>query len=268
MKPVRRAVDCDEVAVVAEIESRLHDMPFKEAVLASPNDQAWNTDARGFAFLSLTQSPISIEHGCQRAASPSLGIVVESPRLERVAMRTTLHDRAQGREIERPQRHLRNPRDLKSSDIRAAQRLRGIFQHLPAPDIGVRPIHHHGMRETLRMICRHPPSDERSQIMPDDFEAFRAVAVSQGEDIADEEIKPVMLDAIWRVAQIIAPQVRDDHMVASVGERRDLVAPSPPEFRKTVEQNHERRAVLSGFDNVQVNAITSSARFPPAGFEQ
>nr|WP_261934851.1 hypothetical protein [Sphingomonas bisphenolicum] len=104
--------------------------------------------------------------------------------------------------------------------------------------------------------------------MPDDFEAFRAVAVSQGEDIGDEEIKPVMLDAIWRVARIIAPQVRDDHMVASVGERRDLVAPSPAEFRKTVEQNHERRAVLSGFDNVQVNAITSSARFPPAGFEQ
>lgn len=70
----------------------------------------------------------------------------------------------------------------------------------------------------------------------------RSQVVEQGADVAGEAVDTVGADAARLARQVVAAQVGRDGAEAGIGQRRELMAPGPPELGKAV-QEEDRRAV-------------------------
>jgi hypothetical protein len=76
-----------------------------------------------------------------------------------------------------------------------------------------------------------------------------------------ESIDVVGAASLRFVAQIVASLVRRPYAEAFTCEGRDLVTPTPPEFRKSVQQENWPAVRRTGLDNMQRNPVRRNSAF-------
>jgi hypothetical protein len=97
------------------------------------------------------------------------------------------------------------------------------------------------------------PGDGCAPVVTDDHGRALAQRVDQADDVTDEVVNRVVVDAFRLVGLPVAPLVGRHHVVAGVGEGGDLVAPGVPRLRPAVQQQHERS--FAAFGNVHPDAV-------------
>ena len=89
--------------------------------------------------------------------------------------------------------------------------------------------------------------------MPDDRGRALAKRVHESDDIAGEMKNAVSVDRLGAIGLAVAALVGGDDAEAGLRERRYLMAPRIPGFRKAVAQNDQRP--LAGLDVVHPDTV-------------
>src|SRR5262249_27177933 len=106
---------------------------------------------------------------------------------------------------------------------------------------GMRRIEHHRAFADLGVLGRNVPGDGTAPVVANDNCTCFAQVPDEIDYVACERVEIVWPGA---VSVIVAAQIGGDDAETGLGERRDLIAPGPPEFREAVEQEHQRASTL------------------------
>ena len=224
---------------------------------------------RVLAVRTLAQRTVVVEHRGQRSGMrPGLGIAVERARLERALVCAALDHAPEPGEVEAAERRLGHPWQLEERHVGAFQRLGRMLQRLLAPDVGVGSVHQHDALQPFRIPGRNPPADDSAPIVGDKMEAIRAIRVGDADHVGGQRVELVGRDLLRLVAGVVAAHVGHDDVIAGLGKRRDLMAPSPPELGKAVKQHQQRRIRIARLNDMEVQAVDPLGRLGPAGLEQ
>ena len=82
-----------------------------------------------------------------------------------------------------------------------------------------------------------------------------ADVVEQADDVGGQLVNVVGLDRIRTRRAAVAALIGRQHVVAGLGEDRDLVSPRVGQFGKAVGQDHHRCAAVAGLDHPQLHTI-------------
>jgi hypothetical protein len=93
-----------------------------------------------------------------------------------------------------------------------------------------------------RIIARNH-GHKRAPVVADE-DASASERLDQLRDVADDERQAIRIDAGRFGGVSVAAQVGRDDAKAGARERRDLMPPRAPVFRKTVKEDDERSAAL------------------------
>lgn len=86
--------------------------------------------------------------------------------------------------------------------------------------------------------------------MRDDDGFLTFGGVNQADNILCQVVKGVSMDSARLIAARIAPLIGSPHAVALLGEKVDLCAPDPPEFRIAMQENNQLTVAWSSLGNL------------------
>lgn len=112
------------------------------------------------------------------------------------------------------------------------------------------------------MMASDCPGDGRSPIVADKVQRLAAEVLVERDNIGDEFVERIVLNACRFVALIVAATVGCDNVIASCGERTDLVAPSVPELGKAVKKDNLGAVCGAGFHGMQLNRSVPEVEVP------
>ena len=134
---------------------------------------------------------------------------------------------------------------------RAAQRLRR--RHLRA---GQRRDAQRGDgRDSVGVQQRRIPHHDGTPVVANPDGALGADVVEQADDVGGQLVNVVGLDRIRTRRAAVAALIGSQHVVAGVGEDRNLVPPGVGQLGKAVGQDHHGCAAVPGLDHPQPHTI-------------
>src|SRR4051812_17191215 len=123
----------------------------------------------------------------------------------------------------------------------------------------MRCIENNKLGDAIRIAGGRPPGDEPAPIVADDGKRPAPERIGQSDDILRQRVEVVGASAFGLVAEMVAALIRHEHPKAGIRQRTDLIAPSPPEFGKAVEQDHERPVRRPRLDGMKRHAVDPMA---------
>ena len=129
-----------------------------------------------------------------------------------------------------------HPGIAEGGDILAGGALRGIVDQALLEDQRMGRVDDDQPLQPVRVAQSREPGDGAAPVVANQSEAVQLQMVGEREQILDDPIGPVMLDAERLVRGAEAALVRDDDEIILRQRRRDL-PPGAVQFRKTVQED-------------------------------
>ena len=91
--------------------------------------------------------------------------------------------------------------------------------------------------------------------MTDPDGALGTDVVEQADQVGGQVVNVVGVDRIRTRRAAVAALIGCQHVIAGLGQGRDLVPPRVGEFGKAMGQHHDGRAAVAGLGDPQPNAV-------------
>ena len=139
------------------------------------------------------------------------------------------------------------------ADVLAGLALRLIVEQRALEDEGVRGVDDDQPRDARRLLQRRQPRDRAAPVVTDQREAIDAEMIGECDQVGDDLVGRIALDAVrLGRARIAALVWGEDEMVP--GEIGDDVAPRPVRFGKAVQQDDGRMTAMPRDLDVELDA--------------
>jgi hypothetical protein len=99
--------------------------------------------------------------------------------------------------------------------------------------------------------------------MANEPEAIEAIGIGEFDYVGREGVQVVSAHVTRCVARVVPAHVGHDDVIAGLRERRDLLAPGPPEFRKAMQEDKQRVSRISRLHHMKPDAIDLAINFSP-----
>ena len=154
-----------------------------------------------------------------------------------------------------PHHQFRQPGRAKHLHILALLSLRRILGHRLQPHGRMRRVEDRHALDRSGPARRHPPGDRRAPVVADQREALATDSLGQGEDVVGQRVETIGRRAPGLGAEVVAALVGRDHPEARRGQWLDQLTPAEPEFRKPMQQYHQRPVRGASLSHVQGHPI-------------
>ncbi len=112
--------------------------------------------------------------------------------------------------------------------------------------------------ETVRTHQRRIPGEDAAPVVADKNRLLFTEHVEHAHQVSDEVQQRIRFDSIGLVGLAVSSQVEGDDVVASFGQRGELVPPGIPKLREAVAEKHEGAGSLLGDVYTQAIGVDKS----------
>ena len=99
------------------------------------------------------------------------------------------------------------------------------------------------------------PRHHGAEVVADEHRLLGADVVEQADEVGGQLDDVVGVDGVGLRRAAVAALIGRQHVVAGLGQRRNLVAPGVGQFGEAVGQHDHRRAAFAGLDDPQLHAV-------------